>query len=367
MRKRSKGFALARNTGSPLKISGVIAQPARPRSTASELYTSQPCFTKKFNQPSRPSGVVSYVTPVSPPPCHIKSGTAPRRFAGRKYCTYIASTEYVPFKSTFAGTPPGVNTTSFTGLPEISTSRPPTWNEPMSRKAIGSAAFATADVATVNAAASITLGMRDMIPPRVACLVACLVPCILRRFPSGDPSEHAADGHAHSGRVAFAQHIAGHDLAGGEHVGRRLAVLHQHARLLVHAGAEIGEGDAGPHRVGIIRRRLDLPRPMRLRRREALGAVIVKDGVIEGAGAHRRIEVADSLFQRRRIELEFAGQLGDRAGLDRREQRRHETVARTRVEDDVGDLVWLGCDEATPDRVALRPDVFALVVKPFGA
>src|SRR5882672_5489969 len=39
--------------------------------------------------------------------------------------------------STLAGTPPGVNTTSFTGLPEISTSRPPTWNEPMSRSAIG--------------------------------------------------------------------------------------------------------------------------------------------------------------------------------------------------------------------------------------
>src|SRR2546426_6777041 len=43
----------------------------------------------------------------------------------------------VPFGSTCAGTPPGVNTISFTGLPEISTSRPPTWNEPTSRSAIG--------------------------------------------------------------------------------------------------------------------------------------------------------------------------------------------------------------------------------------
>src|SRR5256886_16697890 len=41
------------------------------------------------------------------------------------------------FMSTLAGTPPGVNTISFTGLPEISTPRPPTWNEPMSRSAIG--------------------------------------------------------------------------------------------------------------------------------------------------------------------------------------------------------------------------------------
>src|SRR5581483_10577885 len=67
----------------------------------------------------------------------MRSGNSPRLLAGRKYWTYIASTRYVPLRSTFAGTPPGVNTTSFTGLPLIVTSRPPTWNEPMSRSAIG--------------------------------------------------------------------------------------------------------------------------------------------------------------------------------------------------------------------------------------
>src|SRR6266568_4805736 len=108
MRKRSKGFALARNTGSPLKMSGVIAQPARPR------------------------------------------------FAGRKYCTYIASTEYVPLRSTFAGTPPGVNTTSLTGFPETSTSRPPTWNEPMSRRAMG------AEVQAVRSAANDRVNLAHM-------------------------------------------------------------------------------------------------------------------------------------------------------------------------------------------------------------
>src|ERR1700676_3382407 len=104
----------------------------------------------------------------------------------------------MPLGSILAGTPPGVKVISLTGLPDISTSRPPTWNEPMSRKAIGSAGVATGRGATPNAAASIALGMRDMIPPRVACPVARLVPCILRRFPSGDPPEYAADGHAHS-------------------------------------------------------------------------------------------------------------------------------------------------------------------------
>src|SRR5439155_10862932 len=79
-------------------------------------------------------------TPARPSTSHIRSRTAPRRSAGRKYCTYIASPEYVPLRSTFAGTPPGVNTISFTGLPEISTSRPPTWNDPMSRSAIGARA-----------------------------------------------------------------------------------------------------------------------------------------------------------------------------------------------------------------------------------
>src|SRR5688572_1824812 len=48
----------------------------------------------------------------------------------------------MPLGSTFAGTPPGVNTTSFTGLPEITTSRPPTWNEPISFSAIGACAQA---------------------------------------------------------------------------------------------------------------------------------------------------------------------------------------------------------------------------------
>src|SRR5712672_3989323 len=98
----------------------------------------------------------------------------------------------------------------------------------MSRSAIGSAAFAAADAANVNAAARIALGMCDMIPLLVPCLVPRLVSCIFRRFPSRDPSEHAADGHADAGRVAFAEHIACHDLAGGEQVGGGLAALHQH-------------------------------------------------------------------------------------------------------------------------------------------
>src|SRR6266403_5787241 len=253
------------------------------------------------------------------------------------------------FLNTFAGTPPGVNVTSLTGLPLISTSRPPTWNEPMSRKAMGSAALAATDVKTVNTAARVTPKISDMITP--------LVPGILRRFPSRDSSEHAADGHADAGGVAFTEDIARHDLARGEHVGGRLAVLYQHARLLVHAGAEIGEGDSGPHRIGIIRRRLDPPRPVGLGRDQSLGAAIIEDGVIEGAGAHRHVEVGDGFFKRVGVEIEFSGELGNAVGPDWRKQRRHETVENSRVENNVGDLVGLCRDQAAPDGVALGPDI----------
>src|SRR3546814_5468933 len=65
---------------------------------------------------------------------------------------------------------------------------------------------------------------------------------------SGDAAEHAADGHADAGQIALAQHVAGHDLAGSEHVGRGAAVCHQHPGMLVHLDAEVGEGDAGLQR-----------------------------------------------------------------------------------------------------------------------
>src|SRR5215475_11401482 len=72
----------------------------------------------------------------------MSSGTTPRWSWGMKYWTYICSTRYTPFGSIFAGGPPGVKTTSFTGLPLIVTSRPPTWKEPMSLSWIGACAQA---------------------------------------------------------------------------------------------------------------------------------------------------------------------------------------------------------------------------------
>jgi len=55
-----------------------------------------------------------------------------------------------------------------------------------------------------------------------------------------------------------------------------------------------------PGRTGIsvVRRCLDMPRPMGLRRRQPFGPTIIKNSVIESAGAHRGVKLLNSLFQR---------------------------------------------------------------------
>ena len=93
------------------------------------------------------------------------------------------------------------------------------------------------------------------------------------------------------------------------------------------------------------------------------GAAVVENGVIEGAGPHRRVEIRDRLFQRGRIELELARELGHGRARDRRKQRRHEARHHAGVEDDVGDLAGLRRDQPAPDCIALRPDVLALVIE----
>src|SRR6185437_3280006 len=97
---------------------------------------------------------------------------------------------------------------------------------------------------------------------------------ILRRLPARDTAEDRPDGHAETRQIALAQDVARHDLAAGEQIAARPAVLHQDARLLVHLHAEIGEGDAGPERPGVKGRLVEPLRPVRLLRLEAARAAI---------------------------------------------------------------------------------------------
>src|SRR3982751_961498 len=83
------------------------------------------------------------------------SGNLPFLFLGRKYCTYICSTMYWPLGSSLVCGPPGWRTIMRTSLPLTSTTRPPTWNEPMPRSTMSSSAAAGVTAgATKNAAAA---------------------------------------------------------------------------------------------------------------------------------------------------------------------------------------------------------------------
>ena len=104
---------------------------------------------------------------------------------------------------------------------------------------------------------------------------------------AGDPAEHRADRHADAGDVALAKNVARHDFAGGEHIGRRLSVVHDHARALVDFQPEVGEGDARPQRIAPERRRVERLRPVGLVRRQPFGAAVVEHLVIERARRRR--------------------------------------------------------------------------------
>src|SRR5271155_4539697 len=85
-------------------------------------------------------------------------------------------------------------------------------------------------------------------------------------LPPRNVSEGGADGHADTGDVALAEHVAGHDFAGGENVGRRTTVAQDNLCAFVDGHAEVSKRDAGAQWVGEERRRIDGPRPVRLGR-----------------------------------------------------------------------------------------------------
>src|SRR5690606_14682406 len=68
-------------------------------------------------------------------------------------------------------------------------------------------------------------------------------------------AKHGPDRHAHTGGVALAQNVAGHHFAGHEQVVAGHAAK-MNDRMFIHLETQIGEGDAGPQRVGEEGRRI---------------------------------------------------------------------------------------------------------------
>src|SRR6185437_12598934 len=149
-----------------------------------------------------------------------------------------------------------------------------------------------------------------------------------RGLPSGDAAENTANRHADSRRVALAEHVARHDLAGGEHVLRRGAIRHHDARIAIHAHAEIGEGDAGPHRIGVVGRRVDRPSPVRFWRREAFRPAVVQHRVVEFPGNNMAVELAYGRVERRAIDAKRRTEVADGVCSERWIYRWHEEAQR---------------------------------------
>src|SRR3546814_12502933 len=78
---------------------------------------------------------------------------------------------------------------------------------------------------------------------------------------SGDAAEHAAYGHADAGEIALAEHVAGHDLAGREHVCRGPADGQQPPLHAVAPVSHTGSGYAGYLGGGYTRARCGAARP----------------------------------------------------------------------------------------------------------
>src|SRR5947208_11179702 len=80
---------------------------------------------------------------------------------------------------------------------------------------------------------------------------------MLGRLPSRDTPEDAADRHAEPGHIAAPEDVARHCLAGREDARHYLIVVTQNLGLWRNTQAVIGEGDAGPERVGVVGRHVD--------------------------------------------------------------------------------------------------------------
>ena len=179
---------------------------------------------------------------------------------------------------------------------------------------------------------------------------------------ASDAAERGAYRHAHACGIALAQHVASHHLAGDEQVVAGFAT-EAHGGAGVDLQPQVGEGHARAQRVTVVGRGVERQCPVSLGRHQAFGVTVVEHGVVEFADAAGGVVVGHGALQPVRIQSELGGQLGQAGGADAVEDRWHEAANRLRVDDRVADLAGLLGHQPTPDRVALGPEVFALIVE----
>ena len=105
---------------------------------------------------------------------------------------------------------------------------------------------------------------------------------------------------------------------------------------------------------------------MAFRRRDSGGCAIVEVAGRERPRPRRQIVLGHRRDQRPGFETGRLCERCERIGGDGRIERGDELPLDLPIEDGVGDLIRLLRDETAPNRIALGPKVFALVVKTFG-
>ena len=140
------------------------------------------------------------------------------------------------------------------------------------------------------------------------------------------------------------------------------------ARPLVDLQSEVRERDAGPQRVAPERRRVERPAPSASCSASALrcGSRRAPRGrTSPGRTARLNASTVRSSASGDTLELTSPARESSRAAIGGNT----DGMNRPRdfgIDDRIGDLIGLLRDEASPDRVALRPEVLALVVEAFG-
>ena len=107
-----------------------------------------------------------------------------------------------------------------------------------------------------------------------------LLTCCLRGFFTCDATKRGADGHADTGGIALAQYVASHHLTGNEQVTAGGA-CEVNRSVFIHFQSQVGKGDPRSQGITVVRGRINRPRPVRFRWRQALRRAVIQLRVIK--------------------------------------------------------------------------------------
>ena len=146
----------------------------------------------------------------------------------------------------------------------------------------------------------------------------------------------------------------------------RPSALFEDARAFIHLDSHVRERDPRPQRKRVERRTIDRHRPVALRRQDAARGISVRARPCAARPVARGRAIVIPLPSPQTCagsRLQLARKPFDRLRLIGLEHRRQKFPNRLRIHDAVCDLLRLRRHQPAPDRISLRPHLFAFVVE----